>query len=401
MMYSSGASPLRGRYLVRNPALYAALRAGDAMLEVFGRSRSARPIAPPRRLLVAIGGHLGDAVIATSVLPVLARRFPEAQIGMVLPSWAEPVVRGHPSLRWVHSVDHWRTSRANDGLTKKWRHYRASRARSIAELREIGYDVAVDLYPYFPNMATVLWRAGIPERIGYRSGGNGSLYTRGVDWIDTREHTAAQHLRMLGELDPEFRARLGSGPPRYDLPPISEVAADATVGLLASFGVAPGAFVVVHPGVGSPLKAWPTDRWRELAKRLSDRGLRLVFTGAGAAESSVVGEIAAVVPNAVNLCGRLDWITFRVVIERARLAIGVDSVAMHLAAASNTPCVTIMAGMSDPLHWRPLGDRVEVVTHAVTCAPCFQSAGCATMGCVRDVSVDDVLKASNRLLELD
>jgi hypothetical protein len=39
------------------------------------------------------------------------------------------------------------------------------------------------------------------------------------------------------------------------------------------------------------------------------------------------------------------------------------------------------------------------LTRPVPCAPCFRKAGCAAMTCVRDVSVDEVFSAYERLRE--
>lgn len=397
-VYPSGATPLRGRYLVRNPALRAALQLGDAALELVRSPSASRSIDAPKRLLLAVGGHLGDAVIATSVLSTLRRQFPSVEIGMVLPSWSAVVVEGHPELQWIHVTDHWRTSRANVRLAGKWLRYRSTRGRSITEIHDVGYDAAVDLYPYYPNFADVLWRSRIPVRVGYRSGGLGSLYTHATDWRDTRAHTSAQHLGLLSVLDPAIGARIDGPPLRYELPPLAPAIVSRADDLLQREGLKVGEFVLAHPGVGGSLKAWPVPRWRELTERVAAGGRRVVLTGAGPDETRIASEIAAGIAGAVNLCGRLDWSTFRAVIGRARLVVGADSVAVHLAAAHGVPCVAITAGMSDPMHWHPLGDRVEVVTHGVPCAPCFRSAGCATMSCVRDVSVGDVFDASGRVL---
>jgi ADP-heptose:LPS heptosyltransferase len=394
MIYSSGASPLRGRYLVRNPALHAMLRLSDAALEAVRSSQPTHSAGSPRRILLAVGGHLGDAVIATSVLPVLRRRFPDAVIGMVMSSWSSVVVRDHPDLFRIHSVDHWRLNRSAADFTAKWRQYRRTRRRAIDEIRETGYDAAIDLYPYYPNVADVLWRSGIPVRIGYRSGGYGSLYSHAIDWTDTRAHTAEQHLRLLSNLDPEIaEAEVG-----YSLPLLNMDARMRTTTELRARGLEPGSFLVLHPGAGEARKAWPTAMWLELAERLREIGHAVAITGAGPAEVIIANQIVAGAPGVVNLCDHLDWGAFRAVLASARAAIGVDSVAMHVAAGQGIPCVAIMAGMSDPLHWRPMGTHVEIVTRAVQCAPCFRSDGCAAMSCVRDVSVDDVERALRRVM---
>jgi len=156
-------------------------------------------------------------------------------------------------------------------------------------------------------------------------------------------------------------------------------------------------FVVVHPGTGNALKEWPIERWRELVARLVARGERVVLTGAGSTEARLAESIVAREPTARNLVGMLDWTTFRAVIARASVVIGADSVAGHVAAAHGRPAIAIMSGMSNPEYWRPLGRRSLVLSRAVSCAPCFRADGCAAMSCVREVTVDEVMRAVEQL----
>ena len=58
------ATPLRGRYLVRNPVWNLYLRGCDALLGALVGSGPRAAPPPPRRLLLAVGGQIGDAVIA-------------------------------------------------------------------------------------------------------------------------------------------------------------------------------------------------------------------------------------------------------------------------------------------------------------------------------------------------
>jgi ADP-heptose:LPS heptosyltransferase len=375
-------SPLRGRYLVRNRGWNAALRVSDTVLSSVVRHEP-RTRQATRRILIAIGGHLGDAVIATSVLPSLATMFPDAAIGMLLPSWSRAVVEGHPRLRWIHHADHWKMNRSASSVAAKWRRHRATANRVVRELAMVHYDVAVDLYAYYPNAAWLLWRSGIPTRIGYTSGGCGPLYTAALDWHPYLGHTAMQHRRLIRELGDEV---VGSEL-RYDLPPITAEANERATGHVR------GGYIVVHPGTGDRRKAWPSDRWSQLVGRLIRAGERVVVTGRGEDDQRVADDLEAVHAGVTNLVGILDWSTFRAVVANGAMLIGADSVAAHVGAAEGVPTVAIMAAMSDPEYWRPLGSDVVVLSRALHCSPCFRKHGCASMACVRDVTVDEVFAA--------
>jgi ADP-heptose:LPS heptosyltransferase len=332
-------------------------------------------------------------VLATTAVEMLTRAYPNAELGMLLPSWARPAIDGHARLKWIHHVDHWKSSRLSESRFDKWRRHQRSAAQAIREIAAIDYDVAIDLYAYYPNFSRVLWKAGVPVRVGYASGGGGPLYTHALEWSPKAGHTASQHARLVAEL-------VGHTPNgfTYDMPALRPESTG--LGPLGSTGPLAGSgdsYIVVHPGTGDARKAWPDRNWHALVGALTANGERVAITGAGAHERAFAVALVKTYSSVINLVDTLDWSSFRAALAGARVAIGVDSVAMHLAAAAGVPTISISAAMSDPEFWRPLGEKVSVLTHAVPCAPCFRSAGCAAMACVRQVSVDDVLREYARL----
>jgi ADP-heptose:LPS heptosyltransferase len=386
----TNASPLRGRYLVKNLGRNAFLGVTDRLLAAVARSEVTPLPAEPRRVLLAVGGHLGDAVIATSAIALVKRAFPAAEIGIVLGSWARTAVEGHADLRWIHTVDHWKVNRSRTSIATRWIHDRRSRRRALREIRAVRYDVAVDLYMYYPNMAGLLWRAGIPVRIGYTSGGYGPLYTHPVDWSDGEQHTAEQQASLLRVLAPGLAAAAGLA---YHIPEVPTAARDRAEDVLRDAEVALGQYLVLHMASGSPMREWPREKWRELAAQLAADGHHLVFTGTGDPQRQAADDVARGLPRCANLCGQLGWHEFIHVVKSAELVVCVETVASHIAAAVGTPCVALWTGVARLSHWRPFGAESVVLTNPVPCAPCYRGRGCATMSCVRDLTVDTVLEA--------
>ncbi len=387
----TAASPLRGRYLVHNPGWNAWLRVSDALLKTVFRSAPGTALTKrPQRLLLGVGGHLGDALIASAVIPLLREELPDTELGVILGSWAAAALDGHPHLRWTHTVDHWHTNRSAEARASKWRRYHHTRQRALEEIRAVGYDAAVDLYSFYPNVAGLLWRAGIPVRAGFTSGGYGPLYTHRLDWAHVGWHTAEQHVALLRTLFP----RLGEGTElRYDLPPVPADVRARVAALLRGEGITAGEYVVLHMGTGASLREWPRESWRRLARALVADGYRLVFTGVGAAERAAIREVTDGLAECTDVCDRLDWHSFREMLASAQLLVCGETSAMHVAAAMGVPCVVTMTGTAGPAQWRPLGSTSSVLINPVPCAPCFQKRGCATMACVRGIGVQTVLDA--------
>lgn len=344
------SSPLRGRYLARNPLLRATMLASDLVLAPL-RLRRAPASPAPRRVLLAIGGHLGDAVIATAAIGLLSDALPDAEIGVLVPRWSAVVLDGDPRIRYRHQVDHWFLDRGAGNLPRRWWAYRISRRRALAEMRAVGYDAAVDLYDHFPNAALLLWRAGIPVRVGFDAAGFTPLYTHAVRWPDDDRHVAERQALLLRTLVPTMRARHVTA----SLPPAPADVAARVDRLLADAGVARGEFIVLHPGAGAPVKEWPAGHWRRVAEGLSATGATLVFTGQGPREHDVIRAVMAGLPRCVDLCDRLDWASLVQVIRLAQRVVSVDTVAAHVAGAVGTPAATLWTSPSDPHHWGPLG----------------------------------------------
>lgn len=346
-------SVLRGRYLVQNPLWNTWLRGSDTVLELFGESRDEGIPVLPRRLLLAVGGHLGDAVIATSVLAPLRAKWPHIEIGVLSGSWNRQVLAALPEVKWFHAADHWKLNRSPSSLLARATRFTTMSSAAIREMTDVGYDVAIDLYPYYPNAGSLLRRANIPVRVGYTSGGGGAHYTRRLDWKD-EGHVTNDHRRLLELLGVDM------GAPRYRLPPADASTAERARRELRTAGMNGDRYVVLHMGAGNPAKQWPATEWKTLAGSLSSGGYNVVLTGSGSADRVRTGELARTT-GAVDMCDRLDWSGFMAVLAGARAVVSVDTVAAHMSAGLGTPTAVVATGVEIPGRWNPIGEKVVVL----------------------------------------
>ena len=135
----------------------------------------------PSRILLMNGFHIGDVVIATSIIPVLRRAYPSAEIGFLTGSWSQMVVQNHPDLQHVHCVDHWMQNRSGASFLKKYLQYRRTLRQALREIRAVKYDVSICLITNFPDFMDLAWKARIPTRITFRKSVFASLATSIVD----------------------------------------------------------------------------------------------------------------------------------------------------------------------------------------------------------------------------
>jgi ADP-heptose:LPS heptosyltransferase len=382
-----GATPKRPLclgYYAQNPVLAATLLAWDALCRLLPRQRD-RPVREIRRVLIANWAHLGDVVLASSLVSLLRACRPDVQVGFLAGSWGRPAVENLSGIRWLHTVDHWRLSRHRMSLRRKLSLYFADRHRALGEIQSVGYDAAIDTYHCFPNSASLLWQAGIPRRVGYRSGGGGPLFTDALSWIPANRHITSYHRDLLKAL---------LGPNSFiPLPAMPEIQRRVTAIAGLDFP-----YAVMHMGAGTPLKEWPEWKWIQLAAELTNDGNRIVFTGRGEREAAAAKRVCQSLGSGIDLCDRLEWSQWVELIRGAKLLIGLDSVAGHVAAATHTPSVVIYTGMANDAQWKPLTAHCETLRYPTSCAPCYRSRGCSSMACVREVAVRQVLESCRRVL---
>lgn len=366
---------MRG-YLIQNTVKNRLVRLADALLRLatFGARRDF-PIDAPKRILLSDLAHMGDALVASAMIPILAKRFPSAEIGFLLGSWSKPILDNHPALTRIHVFDHLIHNRGGKGRIAKLRQHLGTRAKALREIRAARYDVAIDLYYNVGNSFSLLRRAGIQARIGYPTGGFGPLLTHSLPWVYRNIHASEYMAALLAPL----------GITAYD-PAAMAYSPVFPAGGGAGVGRAP--YIVFHMGTGMELKEWPLPKWKELASRLAHAGHRLLFTGVGDREATLAEQAMAGLPNCENACNRLTWPGFLNALGKARAVICPDTLAAHLTAAFGPPVVVLSAGIPNPYHWVPLSPKAIVLSREVPCSPCFLSRGCPGMECIKDIPVD-------------
>lgn len=382
----SVSTPHRRKLLVQNRWANRFLSCTDFLLSKIPRKK---PLIPtqPKTILIANLGHMGDAVIMTSLLPILKQHYPISTISVLIGSWSLPVLKNHPCVDRIHIVDHWKLNRSQIPFLKKLLRYLKTRKQAIHELRSSGYDIAIDTYYYFPNAIPIVWRAKISARIGYTSGGFGPLLTHSVDWSNKDQPIAHYYFNLLNLLGISRESCCSLLRP--NLPPLAKSGSQC---LFEKSKIDPSkGYIVMHIGTGSTLKEWPVSKWRELVQHL--QGFPIIFTGKGVREKEKIDSIIHQSDGCFNFADCLKWEEFVAIIKDARLLIGVDSVPGHIASAFDVPSVLIYAGMANVHHWAPMNKRCTILTHPVACAPCYRSRGCSTMACIRDISVQTVYEA--------
>ncbi|MDP6979483.1 MAG: glycosyltransferase family 9 protein [Myxococcota bacterium] len=350
--------------------------------------RCRAPFVPARVLCIKTYG-LGNIAMILPVLGALRRNFPGVEIDFLTLEENEKLLEHSGLVERVIPLTMSNPLRVAGSLL-----------RGLAAVRRGRYDLVLDFEQFIKLSTIFAYLSGARERIGFNTDGQrrGWLFTTRVVYNDA-DHMSRTFMRLLQPLGVDTRK----------LPVAFEHPAEATArvdDLLQCGGVEKTDFplVAVHVGSGPnyyrvPLKRWPTEYFARLCDELVARhGARIVFTGKGEDEASLVRETLAQMQRAasvINACDALSIVDLLVLLDRCNLTVSNDTSIVHLAAAIHTPVVAFF-GPTNPEQYGPGNAHDLVIYKDLYCGPCLTNYNlkvsyCADPICIRSISVEEVL----------
>ena len=115
-------------------------------------------------------------------------------------------------------------------------------------------------------------------------------------------------------------------------------------------------YVILVPGAARhrPTKRWPAERYAELARHLRRLSLTPIVVG-----DRVERDIAAAIPEALDLTGGTTLFDLALLARNAAFAVGNDTGPMHVAATVGCRCIVLFSAESDPALTAPRGPDGE------------------------------------------
>lgn len=252
------------------------------------------------------------------------------------------------------------------------------------------YDVIIDTEQWHRLSALVARLMRSRCKIGFASNERRRMFTHCVDYSqDDYEMESFSHL--LTPLDIPFDIDLNC--PFLRVP---SVAMHRAQELLTGYD---GSFVTLFPGASIPERRWGVDRFRELARRLIQNGLRLVVVG-GAFDREAGEEI--VKDGGLNLAGCTTLIETAAILEKTILLVSGDSGVLHLAVGLGTPTVSLF-GPGIAAKWAPRGAQHRVLNLGLACSPCTRfgtTPPCPVISrCIEEIEVEEVFQQAMTLIQ--
>lgn len=305
------------------------------------------------RILVIAPSWIGDCVMTQPLLQRLKHRQADTIIDVYAPAWSKAVFGRMPEV--------------NEVLTNPFGHGELKlgmRYREGQNLARKHYDEAVVL-PGSIKSALVPFFARIRKRTGF---------------LGESRHVLLNHIHPLDKdalpLMVERYAKLAQNPSETLKRPVSyprlNVDTMQQQQTLQDLGLSQQQAVVFCPGAEyGPAKRWPAEHYAQLAQDFLQQGKQVWLVGSNK-DFEVAEAINALTHKAcVNLCGKTTIAQAIDLIASAQLVVCNDSGLMHVAAAVDTPVVSIF-GSSSPKHTPPLSDKAQILSLNLECSPCFK-----------------------------
>ncbi|MDZ4375613.1 MAG: glycosyltransferase family 9 protein [Phenylobacterium sp.] len=311
-------------------------------------------------ILFITATRIGDAVLSSGLIQRLAEEIPNARFTVVAGPDAAPLFAHVPNLSRVIVMT---KSPGGGHWFDLWRQVRRTKWGLVVDLRGSGLSRFLST-----RRRAIHRRNGLPTH---------------------KVLEAARTLRIEDEPAP---------PHIYTSPDVEALADELTAGA--------GPILALAPAANWIGKTWPVERFAQVAMRLVREsgaplaGGRLMVLGGPGDERLAIALRDVARKGFIDLAGKADLVTAYACLKRARLFIGNDSGAMHLAAAAGCPTLGLF-GPSDERLYAPWGAHARVIRgprsfdEIRATDPGFGQAMCHMM----DLKVETVVSAAKDLLQ--
>jgi heptosyltransferase-2 len=340
-----------------------------------------------RTIALFLPNWIGDVVMATPAIREVRNHFPDARLLAVCRSYVADTIDGAP---WFDDV-----IRFDKKGSKENREVGV-----IRRLRRERVDAAI-LFPNSFRSAAVAALGRCRKRIGFDRYGRGLLLTEQLQPVRDAHGrripspTIDDYNRLvtpLGVPDPGHRMELATSP-------ADEAAADRVWSEL-QLGRHPEMVGLNSSGAFGAAKLWPTEYFAALARELVDRRGGAVLVVCGPNERVTAREIVRMAnrPQAMSLADQPVSIGLtKACIRRLDAFVTTDSGPRHFAAAFDVPVVSLFGPTF--IEWTETYYAKGInLQKNVPCGPCQLRVCPLDHRCMRELSVTEVLAATEDLL---
>jgi len=324
---------------------------------------------------------IGDGVMCLPAIRVLREWAPDAELFLITKEYLADIYLNLPEVNKIIPIP----DRLNLAAT----------LRTARRLRQERFDHGI-LFTNSFHSALLFRLAGIRHTIGYDRDGRHWLLETRIPFQPGTDHHQSFYLEIVSRLTGH---RITVPPPSR--PVITREERQQASRLLKDMGIGERDDLIAISPVAAygQAKAWLPERFAEVVHQL--RKIRpdwkILIFGSAAERPLIERQFPDLGPGIFNLAGKRSLRQSILLLSRCRLLIGNDSGLMHIAAGLELPSVAIF-GPTLPHKTAPLAGKFTLLYHPTPCAPCTFRRCPYDHGCMKAVSVTEVMSAAQRLL---
>ncbi len=336
--------------------------------------------ASSKTILIIQTAFIGDTILASHFVRAVKNQYPNSKIHFFLRKGNESVIQGLPTIDKV-----WVWDKAG-GKTKNL-------FKLIWNLRSLRFDMVFNLHRHFNSgLVTTLVKARF--KAGFKQNPLSFFYTHRVDHLIPHKtmsgvwHEVQRNLQLLQKADPTFEIVDNSKIYKPELP-LQEK------NFYKVSAYIEGDYFVVAPASVWFTKAWSELKYRQLTLELSKQGT--VYLIGGPDDKELCERLGKEIPQAINLCGKLNLLDSAALMKNAKRVFVNDSAPLHLASCVNAKTTAIFCSTIQEFGYTPLADDSVVVDVGTTlsCRPCglhgHRNCPLGHFKCSEEIQVQQVL----------
>ncbi len=298
-----------------------------------------------RILVVRQHNQLGDMLAGSSLVTALREAFPDCEITFIASPQNYMALLTNSLINKLHVFDK-KKLLSLSYVSELWSVLRAGYDLSISPAT-VSISFTNDL---LARLSKARIRIGIRELDGRKNEFAYFFhYPVSVDWRNEPDlHIAERILSILKPFGIATKNFLPSVKPTSDDIRMAEafIAAELTQ---------PGKRIIgLHPGAGKPPNRWPWTHFCRLIEKLRIEQNAVCYLTASSADGEVIEQINGFLAEPLPVYLDKSIGSVAALVERSDLFITNDTGIMHVAAAANTPQISLFAA-TNPFVWAPLG----------------------------------------------
>lgn len=340
----------------------------------------------PKKILIIKLKFQGDVLLTTPVINTLKQHYPDSAIDILVYNSTKQIISENDKINNIYGME----DRKSTILKKIQNSYSL-----IKIFRQNKYDIIINLSS---QIGLGLFLRMIPAglKIGFNYGRRNSRY-----WVNSYDKTLDDAGEHIVEQNLSILTLLGIN----DVVPMTSMPYDNRHWLTLSskmkeLGVSEQ-YVVIQPTARQEFKCWDEEKFSQVIDHLNAKSMDVILTsGPGKEDAEVINKIAENCqhPPVTYFAGKTSFPELAALIDHAQLFIGVDSAPGHIAAAVDTPVVSLF-GATKYKFWHPWSNKLELIwagNYQTMPERKSLDRNARYMSCI---PAEDVITAAERVLE--